>query len=305
MKVDILQTWVSSLSERQSFVGSGPFGGSCAQMPGTHTPPPSLVEGACGPSFLVHNPARVLNTCSFSLTFIYCFWSRWVFIAGSVSVASRDYSLLRLPGFSSWWRLWLQSTGSRRTGFGSGDTRASVAPGRVGSSRTGDRARAPALAGGFLPTAPPGTSLNIRSCPLPRLCSLSLVEAAAQLQTARAFSHATGPPCPEPRMFRLTDIRVCQGSCCVRGSRPGESATEVVWPVTPEKAPGGDWGPTRPSSGEVACGLRREQCAGPRERQEPRCGGVGRLGLRGSEALGIWVATLGVGKWKCQPLSHV
>lgn len=136
----------------------------------------------------------------------------------------------------------MQSTGSRRTGFGSGDTRASVAPGRVGSSRTGDRARASALAGGFLPTAPPGTSLNVCSCPLPRLSSLGLVEAAAQLQRARAFSHAAGPLCPEPRMFRLTDTRVCQGSCCVWGSRPGKPATEAVWPVTPEKAPGGDWG---------------------------------------------------------------
>ena len=71
------------------------------------------------------------------------------------------------------------------------------------------------------------------------------------------------------------------------------------------KAPGGDRGSARPPSGEVACGLRREKCAGPREQQQPRCGSVGRFGLCGSEALGILVGTLGVGKWKCQLLSRV
>lgn len=39
MKVDILQTWGSSLSERQSFVGFGPFGGVlCSDAGDTHAP---------------------------------------------------------------------------------------------------------------------------------------------------------------------------------------------------------------------------------------------------------------------------
>lgn len=63
MKIGILQAWGSSLSEKQSFVGFWPFGGSCAQMLGTH-PSLSLAEGECGPSSPVHGPAHVLNTCS-------------------------------------------------------------------------------------------------------------------------------------------------------------------------------------------------------------------------------------------------
>ena len=53
--------------------------------------------------------------------FIY-FWLHWVFIAArglSLVVASGGYSLLWCAGFSLWWLLLLQSTGSRRAGFGS------------------------------------------------------------------------------------------------------------------------------------------------------------------------------------------
>ena len=50
------------------------------------------------------------------------FWLCWVFAAAcglSLVVVSRGYSSLRCAGFSMWWLLLLQSTGSRRTGFSS------------------------------------------------------------------------------------------------------------------------------------------------------------------------------------------
>ena len=53
--------------------------------------------------------------------FIY-FWLHCVFIAAhglSLVVASRGYSSLQCVGFSLWWLLLLQSTGSRRVGFSS------------------------------------------------------------------------------------------------------------------------------------------------------------------------------------------
>ena len=57
--------------------------------------------------------------------FIYVFiylWLHWVFVAVcglSLVAASGGYSLLQFMGFSLWWLLLLQSTGSRRTGFSS------------------------------------------------------------------------------------------------------------------------------------------------------------------------------------------
>ena len=70
--------------------------------------------------------------CRFYL-FIY-FWLRWVFVAArglSLVAVSRGYSLLRCAGFSLRWLLLSQSTGSRRAGFSSCGSRASVvvAPG--------------------------------------------------------------------------------------------------------------------------------------------------------------------------------
>ena len=53
--------------------------------------------------------------------FIY-FWLHWVFVAArrlSLVVVSRGYSVLWCTGFSLWWLLLLQSTGSRHTGFSS------------------------------------------------------------------------------------------------------------------------------------------------------------------------------------------
>ena len=56
----------------------------------------------------------------FSL-FIY-FWLHWIFVAAcrlSLVAASRGYSSLRCVGFSLWWLLLLQNTGSRCVGFSS------------------------------------------------------------------------------------------------------------------------------------------------------------------------------------------
>ena len=58
----------------------------------------------------------------FIYLFIIYFWLRWVFVAAcglSLFVASGGYSSLRCVGFSLWWLLLLQSTGSRSTGFSS------------------------------------------------------------------------------------------------------------------------------------------------------------------------------------------
>ena len=77
--------------------------------------------------------------------FIY-FWLSWLFVAAhglSVVVASRGYSSLWCAGFSSPWLLLLRSTGSRLRGMWD-------LPG------PGLEPVSPALAGGFLTTAPPG-----------------------------------------------------------------------------------------------------------------------------------------------------
>ena len=63
--------------------------------------------------------------------FIHLFnlWLHWVFAAArglSLVAVSGGYSLLRDAGFSLWWLLLLQSTGSRRAGFSSCGTQASV-----------------------------------------------------------------------------------------------------------------------------------------------------------------------------------
>ena len=53
---------------------------------------------------------------------LFIFWLHWVFVAAcglSLVAASGGYSSLQCMGFSLWWLLWLQSTGSRRTGFSS------------------------------------------------------------------------------------------------------------------------------------------------------------------------------------------
>ena len=57
----------------------------------------------------------------FVFVFVF-FWLRWVFVAArrlSLVAASRGDSSLRCTGFSLWWLLLLQSTGSRHVGFSS------------------------------------------------------------------------------------------------------------------------------------------------------------------------------------------
>ena len=60
---------------------------------------------------------------------LFNFWLHWVLAAArglSLVAVSGGYSLLRDAGFSLWWLLLLQSTGSRHAGFSSCGTRASV-----------------------------------------------------------------------------------------------------------------------------------------------------------------------------------
>ena len=102
--------------------------------------------------------------------FIY-FWLCWVFVAarGLSLVAVRGgYSSLTCTGFSLWWLLLLQSTGSRSAGFSSCGSRALerrlsscgawayLLRGMWDPPRPGLKPVSPALAGGFLTTAPPG-----------------------------------------------------------------------------------------------------------------------------------------------------
>ena len=64
----------------------------------------------------------------FKFIFIY-FWLHWVFVAAhglSLVAASGDYSSLQCTSFSLQWLLLLQSMGSRRMGFSSCSTWASV-----------------------------------------------------------------------------------------------------------------------------------------------------------------------------------
>ena len=132
------------------------------------------------------------STTFLKIKFIYLFiyfWLCWVFVAArrlSLVAVSRGYSSLWCTGFSLRWLL-LRSTGSRHVGFSSCSTRASVVAAR-GLSSCGSRAlerrlsscgaRAlllcsmwdlprpglkpvcPALADGFLTSAPPGKSLD-------------------------------------------------------------------------------------------------------------------------------------------------
>ena len=113
--------------------------------------------------------------------FIY-FWLRWVFIAAlrlSLVAVSWGYSSLRCVGFSLWWLLLLRSIGSRPAGFSSCGSRVlERRPSSCGAQAQllrsigdlpgpGIEPVSPALAGGFLTTAPPGKpntfflSLNI------------------------------------------------------------------------------------------------------------------------------------------------
>ena len=63
---------------------------------------------------------QVNESNGFIFFFLIYFLLRWVFVAVcglSLVVASGGYSALPCAGFSLWWLLLLQSTGSRRTGI--------------------------------------------------------------------------------------------------------------------------------------------------------------------------------------------
>ena len=87
------------------------------------------------------------------------------------SCVERGYFSLRCEGFSLRWLLLLQNTGSRCTGLSSRGTwalecrlsscgaRAWLLRGMWDLPRPGLKSMSPALAGGFLTTAPPGKSL--------------------------------------------------------------------------------------------------------------------------------------------------
>ena len=96
--------------------------------------------------------------------FIFYLWLCWVFVAArelSVVAANGGYSSLRCAGFSLRWLLLLQSTGSRRAGFSSCGSRAWLLRGMWDLPGAGLEPVSPALAGGFLTTAPPGKPLAL------------------------------------------------------------------------------------------------------------------------------------------------
>ena len=101
-------------------------------------------------------------TCIFFnlfVLFIYYFWLCWVSVAArelSLVAVSGGYSSLQGAGFSLRWLLLLQSTGSRCAGFSSCGAPAYLLRGMWDLPGPKLEPVSPALAGGFLTTAPPG-----------------------------------------------------------------------------------------------------------------------------------------------------
>ena len=94
------------------------------------------------------------------------FWLRWVFVAAhglSLVAASRGYFSLMCAGFSLRWLLFLWSTGSRHAGFSSCGARAWLLCSMWDLPGPEIEPVSPALAGGFLTTAPPGKPPSLRS----------------------------------------------------------------------------------------------------------------------------------------------
>ena len=123
-------------------------------------------DGSIGGFFVVF----FLFFKSLFILFIY-FWLCWVFVAArglSLVAASGGYSSLRYEGFSLRWLLLLESTGSRCAGFNSCGlwalelrlsscgSRTELLCGMWDLPGPGLIPLSPALAGGFLTTAPPG-----------------------------------------------------------------------------------------------------------------------------------------------------
>ena len=120
------------------------------------------------------NSVKLQDIRFFLNLFIY-FWLHWVFIAAcglSLVATSGGYSLLWCVGFSLQWLLSLWSMGSRHAGFSSygsqalehrlSRVRAQFLHGIWDLPGPGLKPVSPALAGGFLTTAPPGKPQDIR-----------------------------------------------------------------------------------------------------------------------------------------------
>ena len=103
-------------------------------------------------------PWLLNDLMSYILKFIY-FWLSWVFVAArglSLLAVSGSYSSLRCVGFSLRWLLLWRSMGSRHGGFRSCGSRSQLLRSMWDLPRPGLEPLPPALAGGFLTTAPPG-----------------------------------------------------------------------------------------------------------------------------------------------------
>ena len=88
-----------------------------------------LVSGVQRSDSVIYMCVCVCVCLNFFLFNLFYFWLCWVFVTvrgRSLAAASGGYSLLWCAGFSLWWLLLLRSTGSRRVGFSSCGTWASV-----------------------------------------------------------------------------------------------------------------------------------------------------------------------------------
>ena len=104
-------------------------------------------------------PSTYFN--EFIYLFILNFWLRWVFVAArglSLGAVSGGYSSLRCTGFSLQWLLLLQSTGSSCAGSVVVMHGLNLLRSMWDLPPPGLEPVSPALAGGFLTTAPPGKS---------------------------------------------------------------------------------------------------------------------------------------------------
>ena len=166
--------------------------------------------------------STVLFIYYYYLFYLFIFWLCWVLVAVcrlSLVAASGDYSSLRCAGFSLWWPLLLRSTGSRRAGFSSCGSqalerrlsscgaRALLLRGTWDLPGPGLEPVSPALAGGFLTTAPPGkpqfclflflffklflAALGLRCC----VRAFSLQQVGATLRCGAWASHCGGFSC--------------------------------------------------------------------------------------------------------------